>query len=172
MRGWQRVKNITNSTQLKTVLKKIAKDAINEVAPEVLGRLQNNIIDYTYAFDPDPRTWYYNKTGEPTYEFLNAFIWRRMREMPHEISKELYYNWESMRYDAATYLHGSEEFGDVRKYLADILNVDGVDSFNNWGGRLRAPYWDITIVDLFSSSEGMSELNTLFTKALMKFGGI
>lgn len=176
------MRNITSPTQLKAALKNIAKDAINEVAPEVLERLQSNIIDYTYSFDPAPRTWYYDKTGVPTYEFLNAFMWRRgwTTDTPNEVSKELYYNYESMEYEPEKYKHGSEEFGDVRKYLADILNVSGFDAFSNWAGkgrvetgRLRAPYWDNTIRDLFSSAEGgTAELDTLFTKAFRKRGGI
>jgi hypothetical protein len=162
---------IQNSKDLRLALIAIANSVIVEVTNEIMKMLQNRIIEDVYEYDPMPRRWYYNKTGRPTYEFLRAFQWHDIKSTLTEITKELYYNWPSMNYDPKTYLHGSKTFGDLRHKLADILNVNGLDSFYNFTARERRPYWDNFIDQLFSGGEG-GEINSFFEKALRKYGGI
>ena len=54
----------------------------------------------------------------------------------------------------------------VTKSLAEILNVDGLDKHNDWGGKKRKPYWDDFIKDLNQNIGGW--LYTEFNKRGIK----
>jgi hypothetical protein len=156
---------INNSIELSLALKNMAKDAISSVSKELLKNLQNQILIDIYNFDPMPRRWYYNKTGRPTYEFLHAFRWQGIKEALDEISNTLWYDGLSMGYEPDKYKHGSAKFGDLREQLAEILNVNGVDAFNNFGGRERRAYWDNFLREFFNDQN----LDFLFAMALEKY---
>jgi hypothetical protein len=74
-----------------------------------------------------------------------------------------------MQYDPKTYLHGDPIHGDMREKLADILNVDGYDRENAFGGKLRKPYWDNFIDDMFSGAGSAGELDYLFQQAIFRY---
>lgn len=157
---------IENPVDLQRALTAIAKDVIGSVSNDLMKALQKRIMLDVYEYDPMPRRWYYDKTGRPTFEFLRAFKWEDIKETLSEISKTLFYDYASMGYEPEKFKHGSKLFGDLRERLADILNVNGMDSFNNWGGRERRAYWDNFINEFFADTH---ELDFLFAKYLLKY---
>jgi len=159
---------ITSGAVLAKRLSEIAESVILSASKDILNLLQKRIMEDTYLYDTNPRTWYYDKTGKPTYEFLNSFRWKDVSNTVVEVTRELFYNWESMSYNAAKFKHGSFLSGDMRKQLADILNVNGIDTPNDWGGRERLAYWDNFLDDLFNSTR----LVNMFKKYLSKYGQV
>lgn len=147
--------DITNPTELRAALMIIAKDAVQQVSNDVQTVLDSNIITYTYTHEEEPNSWYYAKSGEPTWEFLRAFIWDDFELFVNAVHKKLKYYWEGMSFDADTGLHGDPDRGDLREQLADILNIEGrddgyfVSSKTGLRGKPRHPFWDITMSDLF-----------------------
>ena len=160
---------IENSSDLNFALKTIAKDVINSVSNDVMKKLQERIILDVYTADPRPNRYYYNKTGRPTYEFLRAFKFDKIKETVDEITETLFYDYASMRFDPKTFLHGSESLGDLRERLSDLLNVEGFDTENSFGGKMRHPYWKNFIDELFADTH---ELDYLFSKYLLKYQSI
>lgn len=162
---------ITTSLELSIILENIAEEVINDVAEEVLKIVKERIMLDVYKFDYFPNKRYWNDTGMPTFQFLNAFQWQNgFDRRIGGISKLFSYRPETMEYDPFTSLHGNL-IDDLREELAGILNVSGKDENNVYGGKRRQPYWDNILYELFSTSEGqVGGLDVLFTKAFQKRG--
>lgn len=157
--------DIKNNTMLVKMLSKVASEVIFQVSSDMLEVLANDIMEYTYGVLPN--AYYYNGTGMPTFQFLEAFKLSDVQQKMNEIVTELYYDWQTMDYDPSTYLHGTTWSGDLRQELADILNVSGYTGFSN---KDREPYWDIFIQDMFSG--GLEKLFDKYTKQEFKKFGI
>lgn len=143
--------DIKNNTQLVKLFSTIATAIIFQVSEEVLQILRKNIEEYTYKYGYWPNKEYYNETQYPTYQFLNAFEFTKIKKQLNTVLTELYYDWMSMEYDGETWLHGYPG-EDNRQTLADILNVDDYLGFSSHG-KARKPYWDITIDELFNGGK-------------------
>lgn len=161
---------IRNSSQLNLALSKIAERVISNVSAQVLKYLRENIIKYVYEYGSSNEI-YHAGSGEATYEFYNSFEWKEIKRNVAILSKELFYNYSKMNYDKNTWLHGSDpakikkQGGDARKFLADILNVEGLTS-SLWISKPRRPYWDITIDELFNNRK----IDKMFDVELRKVG--
>lgn len=159
--------NFKTPQQYKLAVEKILQNVINEIADEILEKLKQNIITYTYEYDYFPNKIYANGSGEPTYEFLDSWFVDKASIIANQIVGEIFHNPMSMSAPSASqpYVHGNYRQGtDRRTRLADILNVSGVDSENDFGGKLRQPYFDKTIEWLNKN------WNTLGKKHLAKYG--
>ena len=121
----------------------------------MLKELEDDITKYTYG--QLPNVDYYDGSGYPTYQFLDAFTFTNIEQKLNNFVSELYYNWQSMDYDGATGLHGNPYDGDLREQLAGILNTDS--DIN----KPRKPYWDIFITDMFDG--GIEKLFDKYTKS-------
>jgi hypothetical protein len=152
---------------LNAALAQIATEVIKSVSADMLNQLKQQIMLDTYSHIPRNR-YYYNKTGKPTFEFLHAWDWTAINSTISEITRTLFYDYTKMHFDAKTYLHGDEFHGDLREKLAELLNVEGWDEENAFGGAQRHPYWTDYIDKMFSSAEG-GEINNLFEKYLAKY---
>lgn len=149
---------IKNDMQMITMLGGIASKVIFKVSGDMLEVLANYIMKETYG--DLPNIFYYNGSGMPTFQFLEAFKLTNVQQKLNEIVTELYYSWQSMDYDADTFLHGSPYNGDMREKLAEILNVDGSTGFSN---KIRQPYWDDFIIDMFDRG-GLTKLFDKYMK--------
>jgi len=157
----------------------ILSKVINNMEKDIRSILREYITKYVYdygttmnadSYSDDDNEYptepsklnrvYWNGTGMPTYEFLNAWIWEKVSSNVSSITTRLFNDPTLMRYDPETYLHGSNSTGDMRKELANILNVDGVSS-GDFPLKERKPYWDYLIEDLFD--KGL--MDAIFYKA-------
>jgi hypothetical protein len=144
---------------IESVSKDIADN--DSIEPEEnVGFLQKMIWEKTYSFEYYPNKMYYNNTKNATFQFYRAFRWKKIERSLTEVKRELFYDWESMRTDPATFLHADPSGTDMREQLADILNVSG-----EAGDKQRQPFWDITIADLFAAGG----IKDLFDSALNKY---
>ena len=150
---------IKNDEELLKVFSGTIREIIRRVVLDILYVLQDYIIEYTYG--ELPNYIYYNKTGYPTYQFLDAFTFSNIKQKLNNFISKLYYDWQTMDYDPDTLLHGDRESGDLRQELADILNTD-IDL-----NKPRSPYWDIFIADMFDK-HGIENLFDKYTK--LEFG--
>jgi hypothetical protein len=163
--------DIRNPLMLQQVMQKVMTGAIEQVSKALLTQLQQYIMENVYMYDYYPNIKYHDKIKSsgrggavPTFQFLKSFQWRAIEIELTKITKELFYNYPSMLYDPATYLHGSYA-GDVREKLADLLNIRGWDT-GIFGGKERNMFWDNYIDQVFNDTE----LKTMFITAFSKQG--
>jgi hypothetical protein len=131
--------DIRNEQSLKAVLTEVLVEVINEMSDEIRERLVKHIQAYTYF--PLPNRVYEGGSGEPSYEFEQSYTWRGVKMSLGQVTNELYNNWSQMTIDQKTGRH-YENGKDMRKKLADLLNVDGV-----FGRKKRKPYWDLFLAE-------------------------
>ena len=56
------------------------------------------------------------------------------------------------------YTHGNFYSGEDRRLiLAELLNVNGIDSGNDWGGKERKPFFDITIEWIYNNWDTLAK---------------
>jgi hypothetical protein len=156
---------ITNDAQLMGAISDVASNVVYSVSGDMLQILYDDIMKYTY--EPLPNVYYWNGKGDPTFQFLEAFQLSGVKKNLNEIVTELFYNWENMEYDPGTYLHGSPFGGDMRERLAEILNVDGTTGFSN---KMRQPYWDIFIKEMFDDGGIEKLFDKYMTEEFRKIG--
>jgi hypothetical protein len=142
--------DITNEADLERIMGDILEDVIKEVSEKALDLLRSYILLDVYAHH-GRNVDYYNMSAKPTLEFLHSWkLENIVRAMPN-IIRELYQDWETMRFDEPTFLHGSKynrtHAHDQRENLAEILNKDGRTS-SLWLAVEVRPYWDNFIEDL------------------------
>lgn len=148
--------SIKNNAELVKAFSGTIREIVRKVVLEMLKELEEDIDKYTYG--QLPNAYYYDGTGYPTFQFLDAFTFTNIEQKLNSFISELYYNWQSMDYDGATGLHGNPYDGDLRERLADILNTDY--DLN----KPRKPYWDIFITDMFDGG-GIEKLFDKYTKS-------
>jgi hypothetical protein len=150
-------------------------DGINEkviyaVSSKILTLLQERInIDvygFPNAYAAKRNAVYYDGSGIATGEFLEAFHWDEIDIKLRDITRELFYDTSRMNYDPDTFLHGSRKYGDLREELSSLLNVEGIDEKNNFGGNIRHPYWDNFLKELFDDKK----IDQMFDEEFLKFG--
>lgn len=160
-------RKITNQGQLTKVLEEAVTKVIEEVSEKIHQRIKDNIDKYTYEYDKDqPNSVYYNDSGKPTYEFRDkAWVLGEIKKTSKTISRKIFYDgmkMSAMSGNEKTWKHGSLVSGwprDARKSLAYYLNVYGptsrlkIGANDRYFSKDRAPYWDITIEELFAKGE-------------------
>lgn len=158
---------IVNDMQLKKMLNMVGLEVIRLASGRVHMMLLEYIMKYTYEYGGD-NVSYYDETGKPTYEFLDSWFVNKLKINSDIIAAKVMQDWQSMSYDPDTYLHGSSYTGDVRKELANILNVDGISAGDFSGypnSKVRRAYFDILLKDL---NDG--EMIKIFDEEFAKFG--
>jgi hypothetical protein len=152
---------IKNNDELLKMFSPILINIVIKVSNDLLQILDDYIIEYTYGQLPNAN--YYNKTTYPTFQFLNAFKFDGVKmQKLNEYVSELFYDWQTLDFDASTLLHGSSWGGDARENLADILNINGIPGII--GNKIRSSYWDIFITDMFDKG-GIEKLFDKYTKS-------
>ena len=136
------------------------KMAVDIIADKIYEQLKINISLYTYGYpEASPNTTgpinqFYENVGdeglqEPSYEFRDeAWVKTKAREVSRQIVGSIYFDGNKMSPPTwfRPYTHGNFYSGEDRRMkLAELLNVTGVDSENDWGGKERKPFFDITI---------------------------
>ena len=154
---------IKNNDELLKAFSWIVREIVRKVMLDMLKELEDDINKYTYG--QLPNVDYYDGSGYPTFQFLDAFTFTNVENKLNTFVSELYYNWQTMDYDGATGLHGNPYDGDLRHQLADILNTDY--DIN----KPRQPYWDIFITDMFDGG-GIEKLFDKYTKSEFGKAGI
>lgn len=135
--------DIFNYQQLESEMNKICEDVINTVSTKMLDNLKDVIMRDVYLSHP------INRVYIPTYEFLNSFQWENIVKNTKNISKTLFYNWMEMRSDPTKFIHAQYPSGeDTREILADILNINGIDTSSPIGVERHA-YFNEYLTDMF-----------------------
>ena len=155
--------DITNDAMLTSVLNTIAENVITIVSIKVLALLQKNIMALVYELG-GPNHYYYNGSGVPTYQFLHAFKWDELQNSITKVTKTLFYDWASMEFNSALFLHGDPARGDQRQQLAEALDVEGWDN-GILGGKQRGAYFKNTMDDLLGGT-----LNDWFREEFRNYG--
>jgi len=141
---------INNQKQFDTILRNQLSKCVLYLSDKILECLKQHITNDVYNFGGS-NSWYSDGSGEPTWEFLNAFEFEGVKQNVKEVSNLLFYNWMDMSSPSQSnpYVHGN--YGDNidrRAQLASLLNVKGVDVGNDWGGKERNAFWDETIKEI------------------------
>ena len=141
---------IKTKSELKRFLENKMEGAINIICNRIEQVLKDNIIKYTYNYDPYPNSWY-----QPTYEFYDSFYMQKAKkELNGLIRGWVIHDYRIMsapRYNGIEgsqipYQHGDFFNGiDRRKELANILNVSGENGSYDFRGKQRQPFFDLTI---------------------------
>lgn len=138
------------------------KRVIDIVSDKIHEQLRLNISLYTYGYTPGiaspsvkvPINEMYqvvngNETGEPSYEFRDeAWIKQQAKALSGKIIGSIFYDYSKLSAPTSSrpFTHGNFYQGkDRRVNLADLLNVSGYDLGNDFGGKEREPYFDITL---------------------------
>lgn len=134
---------IRNSSDFSNIFKSKLTSAINIITERIYERLKQNIQIHTY-----------DRAGEPTmykrsWEFKNeAWAFNKAQTIANKIMASVTYEPYNMQGPGgdSKFRHGNFNAGvDRRAILADLLNVYGIDEGNDFGGKEREPYWDVTI---------------------------
>lgn len=141
---------IKTKSELKKILENKMERAINIICEKIEKVLKQNILDYTYNYDPQPNTWY-----QPTYEFYESFYTQKAKKkldgmikgwIIHDYTIMSAPKYSSSKSSQLPYQHGNFNEGiDRRKQLAAILNVSGENSDYDFRGKQRQPFFDLTI---------------------------
>ena len=152
--------DIATYQQLELEMAKICEVVINNVSEQMLSDLKEIIKRDTYESHPA------NKVYESTYEFLNAWEWTPIKKATKQLSSELFYHWQTMKTNPATYSHVDYLTGqDTRERLADILNIQGLEPGNPIA-VFRYSFWNEYVVDMFLSGK----IDLYFSREFGKFG--
>jgi hypothetical protein len=159
--------DIRNQTELNLLLEKIAEEAIEATADEVLEIFRRDyILKYVYESHM-PNQVYHNKTRKATFEFRDAWEWTMLKKVANTLMKELWYNPATLGHDITTYLHGSKYSSpeDVRENLMDILNKTGRSSRLWLSSTAVRPvaYWDKFLSDMVDSGKLKTILDKQFS---------
>jgi len=133
--------NLKNKAQVEKYLNGILFEVLEKLSVEMRKKLQEKIKRDTYEYEYAPNFIYENGdgtfgSGQPSFEFEEAFRWKDTKISGSEITKKLFYSWATMTIDRDTGRH-FENGKDTRKMLAEMLNVAG-----EVGHKERLPYWD------------------------------
>jgi hypothetical protein len=139
--------NMRNEKEIESILNKVLLEVVKEVGMVVRERLVEYIKEATYRNDYFPNYVYENGdgsmgSGEPSYEFEQAWRWKGVVYNKKEVSDKLYYAWENMTINRLSGRHW-EDGKDTRKALADMMNVSGIV-----GHKEREPYWNLFIIEM------------------------
>ncbi len=163
--------DIFNYSQLESEMNKICEEVINNVSNKILADLQVRIRDDVYLFHGANRM-YEMPSAKPSGEFIRAFKWDKLQKSSKEITKTLFYDWESMttNNEPGSYRHIDYiTKQDTRSKLAEILNVNGLDDGLGMGNPLsveKRAYWNEFIVNMFLGGDILK----YFDQEMGKFG--
>ena len=159
----------TSPSQLNSFLNKQLIKVIDYLTDKIEWQLRHNIDIYTYQFDYFPNEMYLaaetevqvfddstmtftygggNGSSLPSFEFRDSFYKTKAEQVANNITGWVVHDAMSMSPPSARYpyLHGNFKIGeDRRRQLASLLNVSGKDKGNDFGGKKRQPFFDITI---------------------------
>lgn len=148
---------ITNQKDFDKILNAAITKCIGDISNKILECVQDHIWQDVYSYAYYPNVAYDNGSGTPTFEFRDAFRFEGIKKSVDEISNRLFYDWSTMSKPSQSnkYLHGNFNKGeDRRSILADLLNVNGIDGGNDWGGKERNAFWDNALKDINSKFDG------------------
>lgn len=141
----------TSPSQLNSFLNKKLVNVIDYLTERIQNQLRHNIDEYTYQFDYFPNREYLDENSGwamPSFEFRDSFYRTKAKNIAEKITGWVIHDAMSMSppSDRHPYLHGNFDKGiDRRRELASLLNVSGLDTENDFGGKERRPFFDITI---------------------------
>jgi hypothetical protein len=153
----------SNGAEFDMMMTKIIDEALNNTTERIADKIEEIIIKNTFS-DPTPNKYYYNGTGQRTGDFENAWNKRNISNNIRKSVKEVFYDWESMRFEASNSqnyfgAHSDLYGNDIRKQLAGWLNQDDIV-----GGKVRHEFWPE--VEEWTSKN----LHKIFREELRKFG--
>lgn len=127
---------ISNNEQLQITLLNSLQVAIDNVLNQCLEKLRGIIFDTVYGAG-EPLTY------QTTWEFMLSWEVNNATIKGLMVQGELFQNFMSMSYDPDNFIHGSNYSGDIREFLADIINngIDGGLFGDGWYSKSRC-FWD------------------------------
>jgi len=161
--------DIRNETEFQGEIGKILEGVITAVSDKISKKLQSQIEKDVYT---TTNTWY-NRTGE----FERAWKWKDIKRTVSAMTRELYYDSDSVKWDKENWIHGNPG-RSAAENLEDILNLawtgyrDGYTSSMIWRkdnkpfSHKRRPYWENFVDDLFDGGE----LDKMFDEAFANSG--
>ncbi|MGL4453665.1 MAG: hypothetical protein ACRCTZ_21105 [Sarcina sp.] len=147
---------IQDDLQLQMFLLNDLQRAVDNTLERCLNELQEIIMSTVYGAGT-PIVY------ERTNEFLESFKENKATIKGLMVQGEIFQDFMSMSYNPESFTHGSYS-GDVREYLADIINDGAIGLFGDgWYSQSR-PFWDEFIywVD--------NNLNSIFEQECKKLG--
>jgi len=152
--------DIKNDSQLKSVMEKLAAEALDDASDEILKIFKDKYI-MGYAYIDSPKKYL------RTFEFREAWDFTALKKQANTLFKELWYNPSEMKtFDPDRYIHGSKFSSppDVRDNLPAIL--EGKRSSLWLSVDRKGKFWQEFLKGMFDSGE----LNRIMTKHFSKRG--
>lgn len=143
--------DIKSPREFEKIFNDILENVINDLTKKIEKKLHENIQQYTYDYDPEPNQWY-RRTGEFLESFYRTLAQKTARNIigtvihdPMKMSAPIGTGIDS-DISQESYQHGNFFKGyDRRKILADLLDVDGINSGADFRGKERKPFFTLTI---------------------------
>lgn len=154
---------IKTDEDLERVFGEVIEEVVVAMSDRVQKRLRQFISKDVYGLSMNANfamveinKFYLDGAGTPSYEFRDqAWDVKYIDDAIKGFSFSLVYEALNMTppsssspYFHGNYYGGKDGMRDRREILAEVLNVNGIDSHNDWGGKKRKPYWDDFLKDL------------------------
>lgn len=145
--------DITNEAQLRAVFEESIRRAIENTTKEVLGIFQKKfIMKYAY-YNSGKNERYFDETGEPTWEFFQAWNWTPVEKKINRIVSELWYNPAGVEHIRSKFKHGSKYSRpeDVSENMPAIL--EGKQSSLWLSVPRRGKFWELFITEMIDNNK-------------------
>jgi len=154
--------DISTYSELENQMNKICESVVDSVSELMLRDLKEIIKKETYGSHGR------NVVYESTFEFLEAWEWTPIRKATKELSRQLFYHWQTLKTNPATYTHVDYISGrDNREQLAEILNINGMEPGNPIA-VFRYSFWNSYIVNMFLGGDILKYFDQEFGKLGIK----
>lgn len=138
---------VRNDKQVENMLRKLAEEALDATAVEVLDIFLKKYI-WKFAYIKNPKMY------QRTKEFADAWEFKDLRVSAKVIAKELWYNPDKVpTFAPKRFIHGSKYSSptDIRKNLPAIL--EGKQSSLWISVNRKNKFWQVFISDMTSRGE-------------------
>jgi uncharacterized phage-associated protein len=153
--GGEITMDIRSEQELIAIMEQKAGEAMEAAADEIHELFQREYV-LKHVYDSHGGNMVYHAgMGQPTLEFMEAWVWTPLRKEASRLVKEMWYNPSTMSFNIDTFLHGSKYSRpeNVKASLMDILNKKGYSS-SLWLSVYRPiAYWDKFISDMFDNGK-------------------
>lgn len=159
---------IKNTREYQAIFETVLRGVIEDVSDWLLDKLVQQIKKDVYG--KVPNKWYTKGSGKPTFEFLNAWEWTKLKKTSNQFIRELYFNRSTLVSDPNGWIHRSNVYGwgSSVEYIEKILNVSGFTSsleMFHVPSAIRKPYWDNFIEKWITSGKLDKEIQKRLQRA-------
>ena len=145
--------DIRSEGQLRAAFEKDIEKALNKVTVEVLKIFQNEFIRKYAYYNEGKNKNYYDKTGEPSWEFYKAWQWTSLKKMINSLVTELWYNPAGVEFEMSKFKHGSKFSSPVNVSANMPAILEGKQSSLWMSVPRKGKFWELFIEEMFDGGK-------------------